>query len=195
MTRLAGPDGRGAFRGPGALLAVLMAASCGANTPGPTPTSPSPDASSTIRDNGSLFRLITQTDPFAGYTVFPNAEEFTAGRLNGSEAHRPIVRASLNVRALGALQNGRLPAGGVFPDGSVIVKEVQPRAGAPATTYAVMYKDARNAIAGSGWLWAEFGPDGSVQYSASNRGGACVSCHQREDGRSNDLVRTFERQR
>ena len=176
------------------IITPLMAASCG-DTPGPMPASPSPDAGSTIRDNGSLFRLISQTDPFSGYRAFPNADEFTAGRLDGSEAHRPIVRTSLNALALGALQNGRLPAGGAFPDGSVIFKEIQPRAGAPATTYAVMYKDARNATAGSGWLWAEFGPDGSVQYSASNNGGACISCHQRQEGRSHDLVRTFERQR
>lgn len=181
-------------RAPVALLALLFAASCGANRPGPTPTSPSP-AAGTIRDDGSLFRLISQEDPFVGYAVFPNVDEFTAGRLTGSEAHRPIVRTSLNARALGALRNGRLESGTVFPDGSVIFKQVQPRAGAPATTYAVMYRDARNALAGSGWLWAEFGPDGSIQYSVSNRGGACISCHRLEDGRSNDLVRTFERQR
>ena len=58
-----------------------------------------------------------------------------------------------------------------------------------------MYKDASNTLASDGWLWAEFSPDGSVGYSVSNRGTACTSCHQREQGPQNDLVRTFERQR
>jgi hypothetical protein len=101
----------------------------------------------------------------------------------------------MNTRALGALQSGRLPAAAQFPDGAVLFKEVRPRADAPATVYAVMYKDAGNVLAGDGWLWAEFSPDGSVAYSVSNRGTACTACHQREQGRLNDLIRTFERQR
>lgn len=179
-----------------ALAVLLVAASCsGSNNSSSTPTAPSPDANTGIRDNASLFRLISQTEPFAGYTLFPNAEEFTEGRLNGSEAHRPIVRVSLNARAAGAMQNGRLPAGAQFPTGSVIFKEVRPRTDAPTTTYAVMYREGGNALAGDGWVWAEFSPSGATEYSVSNRGGACTSCHQREQGPRNDLVRTFERQR
>jgi hypothetical protein len=158
-----------------------------------TPAGPSP--ADGIRDSAALFRLITQTDPLTEYALFPNAEEFTVGRLNGSEAHRSIVRVSMNARALGALQSGRLPAAAQFPDGSIILKEISPRADAPVNVYAVMYKDAGNTLAGDRWLWAEFSPDGSVGYSVSNRGTACTSCHQREQGRLNDLVRTFERQR
>jgi hypothetical protein len=175
-------------------FAVLLAGmSCGRNTVPPTRASPSP--SGNVSDDASLFRRVTETDPFAGYTVFLNADEFTDGRLNGSEAHRPIVRVSLNATAFGALQNGRLPPGGGFPAGSVVFKEVRSRADAPTTRYAVMYKDAGSAFAGNGWVWAEFRPDGSVQYSVSNRGTACTGCHLREQGAQNDLVRTFERQR
>lgn len=158
-----------------------------------TPVGPSP--ADGIRDSAALFRVISQTDPFTDYTRFPNVEEFTVGRLDGSEAHRSIVRVSMNARALGALQSGRLPTAAQFPDGSIILKEVRGQADAPATVYAVMYKDAGNTLAGDGWLWAEFSPDGSVGYSVSNRGTACTSCHQREQGPQNDLVRTFERQR
>ena len=173
------------------LSVLLLVMACDENNR--TPVGPSPADS--IRDSSALFQLITQTDPFTGYTLFPNVEEFTVGRLNGSEAHRPIVRVSINARALGALQSGRLPTAAQFPDGSIIFKEVRPRPDAPATLYAVMYKDASNTLASDGWLWAEFSPDGSVGYSVSNRGTACTSCHQREQGPQNDLVRTFERQR
>jgi hypothetical protein len=62
------------------------------------PAAPSP--ADGIRDSAALFQLITRTDPFPGYTLFPNVEEFTEGRLNGSEAHRPIVRVSINSSAL-----------------------------------------------------------------------------------------------
>ena len=115
------------------------------------------------------------------------------------EAREQLLRGhfftSMNARALGALQGGRLPIAAQFPDGSIILKEIRPRTDAPATMYAVVYKDAGNTLAGGGWLWAEFSPDGSVGYSVSNRGTACTSCHQREQGRVNDLVRPFERQR
>ena len=173
------------------LVALLSVMACDeSNRP---PAGPSP--ADGIRDTAALFQLITQTDPLTEYALFPNAEEFTVGRLNGSEAHRSIVRVSMNARALGALQSGRLATGAQFPDGSIILKEITPRAGAPVTVYAVMYKDAGNPFAGDRWLWAEFSADGSVGYSVSNRGTACTSCHQREQGRLNDLVRTFERQR
>jgi hypothetical protein len=124
--------------------------------------------------------LSSRSGPRAGYSLFPNADEFTDGRLNGSEAHRPIVRVSLNAKAFGALQNGRLSSGGEFPAGSVVFKELRSRADAPTTTYAVMYKDAGSAFAGNPWIWAEFRPDGSVQYSLSNRGAACTGCHLRD---------------
>ncbi|MBA3298163.1 MAG: cytochrome P460 family protein [Acidobacteria bacterium] len=179
-----------------ALAAVVAGVSCGSSggTASGTPTSPSPPGSS-IRTDAGLFQLITQTDAFGRYTVFPNAEELTTGRLNGSEAHRPVMRVSLNGTAAGALQNGRLPSGARFPDGSIVFKEIRPSATASPTLYAVMVKDSANSLAGNGWLWAEYGPTGSVTFSVSNRGSACTSCHQREQGPPNDLVRSFERQR
>jgi hypothetical protein len=174
------------------LIAVLLCV-VGCNASDRAAVGPSPTDG--IRDNAALFQLITRTESLAQYALFPNAEEFTAGRLNGSEAHSSIVRVSINARAFGALQSGRLPAASQFPNGSVILKEIRPRADAPVTVYAVMYKDADNPLAGDRWLWAEFSPDGSVGYSVLNKGAACTSCHQREQGRLNDLVRTFERQR
>ena len=101
-------------------------------TPLSTPT-PAPTATPTlaqIRDDASLFQLVTRDDPFGAYRLFPNADEFATGRLNGSEAHRPVIRVSLNAIAFGALQNGRLPAGSRFPNGSIVFKAIGPSAGA-----------------------------------------------------------------
>lgn len=73
-----------------------------------------------------MFELLTQGDPFTRYTLLPNADEFTTGRLNGSEAHRPVIRVRLNAIAAAVLQDGRLPGGTVFPDGSIVFKEIRP---------------------------------------------------------------------
>lgn len=176
-----------------AIASAVAAAACGGDAA--TPSGPSGSAATGIGDNAALFRLFTMTDPVSGYTLFPNADEFDTGRLNGSEAHRPVIRVRLNSVATAALVNGRLPTNSAFPDGSIVVKEIRPTATTPLTLYAVMVRDRGNALAGNGWLWAEYGPSGSVVYSVNSRGSACTSCHLRERGPQSDLVRTFERQR
>jgi len=106
-----------------ALSSAVAACGSGESATG-TPTGPT-TAATGIRDDAALFRMVSQTDPFARYGVFPNAEELTAGRLDGSEAHRPVVRVSLNKTAAAILQNGRLPANGRFPDGSILFKRTR----------------------------------------------------------------------
>ena len=162
----------------------------GAPTPSPAPT----PMVTEIASDADLFAFVTRTEPFSTYRLFPNADELVRGTLNGSSAHRPLVRTSLNATALGALQNGRLPNGTSFPNGSIIFKEVRTDGGT-TVTYAIMYKSPLNQLAGSGWLWAELSPTGTVGYSVSNRGAGCTGCHALERGVLNDLVRTFERQR
>lgn len=94
-----------------------------------------------------------------------------------------------NQAAFNALdQTGELPEGESFPVGSILVKEIY--SGNTLNLYAVMKKDPSNADAGDGWVWAEFNPDGSVAYSASKKGGSCISCHSGTPNR--DLVRTFD---
>ena len=83
--------------------------------------------------------------------------------------------------------NGKLPAGGTFPNGSLIVKEVY--SGGQIILYAVM-KKSDSEFAANGWLWAEYKPDGGTEYSVSKKGGACTSCHSGSTNR--DLVRTFD---
>ena len=121
-------------------------------------------------------------------------EEFTTGRLDGSEAHRPVIRVSLNATATGSLQNGRLAPGAKFAEGSIVLKELRSSATAATSLYVVMMKDSGNALAGDDWWWAEYGPAGSVTFSISNRGSACSSCHRRQQGTQDDLVRSCERQ-
>lgn len=145
-----------------------------------------------ITTDQDLWTLITTREPYTGYPLFPGVDSVAAGTLNGSNAHRPLVRVSLNDTALAALVSGKLPAGGRFPGGSTIVKEI--RENGHTTVLAVMHRDPGNTFAGEGWLWAEFLTDGSVLAPLTNRGSGCIGCHQREQGLGNDLIRTFERQ-
>jgi hypothetical protein len=174
-----------------AVVGLTLGIGCGNQTS--PPAAPS-STSSAIRDDASFFRQISQTDPLSRYTVLPRAEEFPTGRLDGSEAHRPIIRVSLNAAAIGSLQNGRLAPSAEFAEGSIVLKELRSSATAATSLYVVMMKDSGNSLAGDGWLWAEYGPSGSVTFSISNRGSACISCHRRQQGPQNDLVRSFERQ-
>ncbi len=109
---------------------------------------------------------------------------------------KPMAKDSMKGMAkdsVGALKDGTLPAGAKFPNGSIVFKEVRTTGGV-TMSYAVMYRNAASDLAGEGWLWAEFAPDGRVYTSIRDRGNGCVSCHALERGRQNDLVRTFERQ-
>jgi len=165
------------------VVTAAMISSCNEDTTN-DPGGSTPDA--------SLFAHVTQTDPFTSYTLFPNADSVTSGTLNGSTAHQPLIRVSMNDTAFSVLQAGVLPPGTRFPNGSVVFKEII--TGGQTSLYAVMMKDTASEFAGNGWLWAEYYPDGRVAISVEGNGSACVACHSLEQGLQNDFVRTFERQ-
>ena len=156
---------------------------------GPT----SPATAGAISSDSAFFTLVTQTEPFGSYTLFPDLPGNAGGILSGSSAHQPRIRVSMNAKAFAALQNGRLPQGTTFPDGSIVFKEVLANSGA-TSLYTVMYRDRSSTLAGNGWLWAEYRTDGGTEYSITNRGGACTGCHSLDQGPRNDFVRSFERQ-
>jgi hypothetical protein len=168
------------------LAAALAALSC---SDAGTPPAGKPDRG--ITTDTELFELITLTSPFTGYALFPGVDSVASGTLNGSAAHQPMVRVSLNPAALGSLTADTLPAGSAFARGSIVVKEI--REGGATTLLAVLMKEPDSPSAAGGWLWAEYRPDGTVVFSIQRRGDGCVPCHSREQGPSNDLVRTFER--
>jgi len=151
-----------------------------------------PPQADQISSDRKLYTLVTQTQPFTSYVLFPRVDSVGSGTLNGSNAHRPLVRVRMNATAYGALQNDTLPSGDTFPDGSILLKEIIENG--EVTLYAIMVRDRENPLAGAGRLWAELRPDGDVFYSITNRGEGCVGCHALEKGTTNDLVRTFERQ-
>jgi Cytochrome P460 len=145
-----------------------------------------------VVSDAELFLLVTQTEPFVLYPLFPNVDSVTSGTLNGSTAHQPLVRVSMNTVAFAALHDGSLPPGEDFPDGSIVFKQII--MGGQTVLYAVIFKDKTNALSANGWLWAEYYPDGAAAFSVASRGSGCTGCHSREQGPQHDFVRTFERQ-
>jgi len=170
------------------LLAGALLTSCDRGAP-----SNANDADTGFSTDAEVFEYISETDPSGFYTLFPHADSVVAGSLNGSTAHRPFVRVSLNAAAVASLTDGRFPAGGSFRDSSVVFKEVKDSSG-KTTLIAVAVKQANNSQAANGWLWAEYKTDGSVVYTIQNKGTGCIGCHSLEQGPQHDYIRTFERQ-
>jgi len=110
-----------------------------------------------------------------GWTFFGNAPDTLTG--GGNTAHEPRLRVRYNARA-GTQVNGagRVITGAVFPDSSLIVKDLY--TGSVRTTIAYMFKlpVASNAGAG-GWVWAETDGTGTPKIPASRQGTGCVGCH------------------
>ena len=71
---------------------------------------------------------------------------------------------------------GKVKIGTVFPDSSLIVKELFTNN--VLTTYVFLFKKSgdKNADA-NGWVWAETSPTGSAMYPVSNKGAGCIGCH------------------
>ena len=175
------------------LLSTLLVISCSLLSCQDEGTSNPPPTGGAIYTDAQLFAFVTQTQPFTSYSLFPRADSVTSGTLNGSNAHQPMVRVSMNARALSALQNDTLPGGNAFPDSSTIFKQII--MSGQTVLYALIFKDRSNRLAGNGWLWAEYQPNGDVMFSITNHGSICTACHAREQGPQHDFVRTFERQR
>ena len=129
-----------------------------------------------------LFREATAD----GFTYYVGTPGITSP--DGDSPHGPF-RVRFNAIAQEALDStGKLPAGGSFPEGAMIVKDVYE--GADLVLYAIMKKDPSSPLAGNGWLWAELGTDGAVDFSAGKMGDGCISCHS--SGLQRDLVRVFD---
>lgn len=108
----------------------------------------------------------------------------------GNSPHGGFVRVRFNQKAISAMNDSATRLSKTFfPDESLIVKEVYGTSGGPLLEYAVMYKLPGAANSTSGWVWAEYLPDGSPEYSAINKGGECISCH--EASGNYDLVQIF----
>ncbi len=131
--------------------------------------------------DGSLYALLKNNN-FAYYKG-----ENVILSPKGSSPHGPF-KLRFNAKAMAALDStGKLPAGSIFPDSSIVLKEVYD--GDKLKQLVPMMKSS-GANSASGWVWAQYGDDGKIIYSVSKEGEKCVSCHQANGNR--DLTLSFD---
>lgn len=131
------------------------------------------DPSGTFITDAALWNLIHSTTTWSYYK--DNDKFLTRG--NGSGHTQSQLRTRYNTKAATQLDlGGKVLVNSVFPDSSLIVKELANNG--TVEQIAVMFKlrGAGNAGAG-GWIWAQYTPTGEVVRSAFGGASECSGCH------------------
>ncbi len=125
-----------------------------------------------------LYDMAKETQGFTWY-------KYTSAYLpksSGSGHNQPLLRTRFNKEAATKLDSlGKVMSGASFPEGSLIVKELNDD---PSTLvrYAILYKKTGHTDAdANGWVWGYINADGTVSEPASNKGKACIGCHSQAD--------------
>ena len=114
----------------------------------------------------------------AAFEYYKNSSAVIQVAAGSNSPHGPFKLKFNKIANAALTDNGKLPIGQKFPDGSLVVKEVQ-----PSGLYALMYKKSGS------WLWAEIASDGTTSYSVNKDGVGCISCHSQSGQR--DMVVSF----
>lgn len=109
-------------------------------------------------------------------------------KSSGSGHNEALLRTRFNNRAATVLDSlGKVVPDTLFPEGSLIVKELWTDA-STLNRYAVMLKRNNDPAADvDGWVWGYILANGEVAVSAAEQGAACRSCH----GQSGHIDRTL----
>ena len=125
-----------------------------------------------------LYEMARET---SGFVWYKNSSALL-NKSSGSAHPQPFLRTRYNAIAATMLDSsGQIMPGAIFPEGSLIVKELYDN---PTTLgqYAILYKNAESADADArGWVWGYVAADGSVAAPASDKGKTCISCHAQAD--------------
>ena len=138
-----------------------------------------------VPEDTQLMQAIADTADYQ-YTVFhPTIVQSV------SNSPREFERVRINTIGNGVLDNnGRLPKGTIFPNGTIIVKEAFDGLNGNLIQYAIMKKETSNKYARNGWLWYEVNVDGTKPYSIGMKGQKCINCHTKPA--NTDATRTFD---
>lgn len=141
-------------------------------------TQPAPETDAT------LFAKATA----GGYTYYKS--DPAVYHSSPQSAHGGFFRVRFNSIAQAVLTDqGKLPVGGSFPTGSIIVKELHgDTTGSNIGVYAIMEKLPDDTSQADGWIWAEVNTSGAG-YTINNKGAICTGCHSVGD---RDKVRVFD---
>lgn len=135
-----------------------------------------------------LYDMSKSTD---GFTWFKNTGELL-DKSSGSGHSFQFLRTRFNPTAATKLDStGRIMADAIFPEGSLIVKELYGDANS-LDRYAILYKDSDNSSAdANGWVWGYINSDESVAVSATDKGNQCIGCHTQDGSIDYMLMNKF----
>jgi len=135
-----------------------------------------------------LYNLAKET---SGYTWYKNSDDLL-NKSAGSGHSQAFLRTRYNTEATSQFDSvGKIKSGTVFPENSVIVKELYGSATA-LEAYAILFKQTGHADAdANGWVWGYLNADGTVKAPASEKGSGCISCHLQADNIDYTLMNKY----
>jgi hypothetical protein len=135
-----------------------------------------------------LFELAKET---SGFVWYKNSSSLLS-KSSGSGHPQTSLRTRYNAAAATKLDaNGKITANATFPEGALIVKELYENS-TTVIRYAILYKKTDSSSADAkGWVWGYIDANGKVAEPASNKGKACISCHNQSDNIDYMLMNKF----
>lgn len=122
-------------------------------------------------------RLLDLARDLNGVTWYAN-NATPLPRSSGSGHQEAFLRTRYNSVAASVLDSAfMVTLDTLFPEGSLIVKELMTDA-STLGSYAILLKDSDDPAAdASGWIWGYIQADGTVRIPASEKGASCRGCH------------------
>lgn len=138
--------------------------------------------------DAELFEMAEQT---SGVTWYKNSDALLP-KSSGSGHDHPFLRTRFNSVAATQLDSeGKIAANAVFPQGSLVVKELV-NEDESLGRYAILYKASGNENAdANGWVWGYIDADKKVVSSAEKKGASCINCHQQSGSIDYMLMNKF----
>ncbi len=140
---------------------------------------------------GTDKELFDMAKSATGFSWYKNSDGLL-DKSSGSGHSQPFLRVRYNSVAAAKLgSDGRVIAGTVFPEGSLIVKELYDNS-TSIGLYAILSKQSKNANADAkGWVWGYINSDGTTAEPSSNKGTACILCHEQQGNIDYTLMNKF----
>jgi len=111
-----------------------------------------------------------------GFVFYKNSPDTIS---KGGNSGHPDARLRTRYNSIAAKfldASGKVKAGTIFSDSSLIVKELYTNNA--LTTYVFLFKRSGDLNAdANGWVWAEISPNGTAMYAANKKGAGCITCH------------------
>jgi hypothetical protein len=155
----------------GAVMTIVAVSACSTNPPTMTQTTMTPPAWT----DASIF----DTAKVRTNMVWYKKTDVLLNRGSKSGHVEPFLRTRYNSVAAQMLDgSGKVKAGTVFAEGSIIVKELVLADRTTISTYAVMIKQKSDPNAdANGWVWGYVTGTGGVRDAVSRKGAGCIGCH------------------